>query len=111
MTDSRATQRSKILRLLTVARGAWVPLPQIMECAAQYNARIFELRRMGFCIPAPRSKTINGQKHTWYRVELGSSRPESRGMLPHTHSTTDVAATLFPDSALGIWCDPEERWR
>ena len=62
------TQRARILRLLIDARGAWVPLPEIMACAAQYNARILELRRAGFNIPKPRVETINGQKHTWYRL-------------------------------------------
>jgi hypothetical protein len=62
------TQRAAILRLLIEARGAWVPLPEIMACAAQYNARILELRRDGFNIPKPRVEIINGQKHTWYRL-------------------------------------------
>ncbi len=62
------TQRAQILRLLIEARGAWVPLPEIMKCAAQYNARLHELRRAGFNIPKPRVETINGQKHTWYRL-------------------------------------------
>jgi len=54
--------------LLIEARGAWVPLPEIMACAAQYNARILELRRAGFNIPKPRVEIVNGQKHTWYRL-------------------------------------------
>jgi hypothetical protein len=45
------TQRSKILALLVQARGAWVPLPDILALGiAQYNARIFELRRLGFAV-------------------------------------------------------------
>ena len=44
------TQSASILRLLIEAHGAWVPLPQIIDCAAQYNARVFELRRSGFDI-------------------------------------------------------------
>src|SRR6266404_6239491 len=62
------TQRARILRLLIDARGAWVPLPEIMSYAAQYNARILELRRAGFNIPKPRVEVVNGQKHTWYRL-------------------------------------------
>lgn len=62
------TQRAAILRLLIEARGAWVPLPEIMACAAQYNARIHELRREGFNIPKPRVEVVNGKKHTWYRL-------------------------------------------
>jgi hypothetical protein len=70
------TQRARILRLLIEACGAWVPLPEIMACAAQYNARILELRRDGFNIPKPRVEVINGQKHTWYRL-LPSPAPAS----------------------------------
>ena len=90
--NSRATQRSKILGLLTAARGDWVPLPKILECAAQYNARIHELRRMGFRIPAPRSKMVNGQKHTWYRIDFGDSAPANTEQLP----TAIPAPSAFP---------------
>src|ERR1017187_1434179 len=51
ITDSGNTQRSRILGLLICARGSWVPLPEILALGiAQYNARIFELRRLGFSI-------------------------------------------------------------
>ena len=69
------TQRAHILRLLIAARGDWVSLPEIMACAAQYNARILELRRMGFNIPKPRMETVNGERHTWYRLLASSSWP------------------------------------
>ncbi len=62
-------QRAKILALLTAAKGGEVPLPAIKALAAQYNSRLLELRRAGFRIPPPRMETINGQRHTWYRLE------------------------------------------
>lgn len=68
MSSSRATQRGRILELLIATRGEWVPLPTIAECAAQYNARIHELRGLGFRI-ANRTKLENGVKHSWYRLE------------------------------------------
>jgi hypothetical protein len=65
------TQRSAILRLLTDARGSWVPLPEILKCAAQYSARIHELRRelasRGLEIQN-RTQRINGQRHSWFRL-------------------------------------------
>jgi hypothetical protein len=64
------TQRARILRLLIDARGGWVPLPQIIACAAQYNARIFELRRMGYSIEN-RTDRVDGVRHSWFR--LGNS--------------------------------------
>jgi hypothetical protein len=62
------TQAARILEILRTAHGDWVPLPTIAGCAAQYNARVFELRRLGFPI-ANRTKLENGVKHSWYRLE------------------------------------------
>lgn len=60
---TRANQRSQILRLLISARGSWVPLPKIAELACQYNARLYELRRLGFRIANNRiACRPNGQK-------------------------------------------------
>ena len=74
MKDSRGTQRGMILDLLISARGDWVPLPKITDCAAQYNARIFELRRLGFRIKN-RTQEVNGAKHSWFRLESGPVQP------------------------------------
>lgn len=63
------TQRGEILALLVKARGEWVGLPEVMKCAAQYNARIYELRRTGFNIEN-RSETDpeTGARHSWFRL-------------------------------------------
>lgn len=66
MKDSHG-QRGKIMELLKAADGSWVSLPEIMDCAAQYNARIFELRRLGFRIEN-RTKEIAGVRHSWFRL-------------------------------------------
>jgi hypothetical protein len=68
---SRSAQRAKILELLISAHGEWVPLPKIRDCACQYNARIFELRRLGFRI-TNRIQEVNGSRHSWFRLESGS---------------------------------------
>jgi hypothetical protein len=67
MSSTRQTQRAAILRLLIDARGGWVPLPKIMACAAQYNARIFELHRTGLKIEN-KTEDIDGVKHSWFRL-------------------------------------------
>src|SRR5258707_14623760 len=76
---SANTQRARILRLLVQARGAWVPLPEIMACAAQYNARILELRRRGFNIEN-RTERVAGARHSWFRLiaapTASASKPE-----------------------------------
>jgi len=82
------TQRGAILQVLTAARGAWVPLPEIMKLAAQYNARIFELRRQGFKIDN-RHQDVDGQRHSWFRLATG----------PH-NATPKPAATLAPADSL-----------
>src|ERR1700691_2001185 len=61
-------QSEKILALLRFARGAWVPLPEILDLGvAQYNARIFELRRHGLTIEN-RTETVDGVRHSWFRL-------------------------------------------
>lgn len=102
MKVSFATQRNRILELLIDARGEWVPLPQISQCAAQYNARIFELRHMGFRIPSPRTQTVNGRRRTWYRIDLGNSAmpaQSERGVSPAASpSTFPEFGSLAPES-------------
>ena len=90
--SSRATQRGEILGLLIAARGDWVPLPKITECAAQYNARIFELRRLGFRI-TNRTREVSGQRHSWFRLE--SSPADAR--TPQEIDKSTVAPQPFPE--------------
>lgn len=64
------TQRDRILGLLIEARGEWVPLPDILALGvAQYNARIFELRRLNFNI-GNRSEIDpeTGARRSWFRL-------------------------------------------
>ena len=75
------TQRSAILRLLLDAKGAWVPLPDIMECAAQYNARIFELRKQGFNIEN-RTQMVGDVRHSWFRLIASPKAPEAKPEPP-----------------------------
>lgn len=70
---SRASQRERILELLVAAHGNWVPLPSVQACGAQYNARVFELRRLGFRI-TNRIPEVNGQRHSWFKLESVPTR-------------------------------------
>jgi hypothetical protein len=85
------TQRDKILALFIAAKGGEVPLPALTACAAQYQTRLLELRRLGYRIPPPRVEVVNGQRHTWYRLE--SAAPQSRPM----HSSPAGEELLFPN--------------
>jgi hypothetical protein len=69
------TQRATILRLLIDAHGAWVPLPEILALGiAQYNARLWELRRLGFVIEN-KSESVDGVRHSWYRLVSSPALP------------------------------------
>lgn len=95
--SSRATQRGQILSVLIAARGDWVPLPKITECAAQYNARIFELRRSGFRI-ANQVRDVGGERHSWFRLEsppADVSPQESENLavaIPHSFPQFGILA-------------------
>ena len=73
--DSRTTQRGRILALLIGARGAWVSLSEVLELGiAQYNARLFELRRMGFGIEN-RREHCDGRIRSSFRLLTGPASP------------------------------------
>lgn len=72
----RKSQAAALLRLLIDARGAWVPLPEILALGiAQYGARILELRRLGFTIEN-RTERVAGarQRHSWFRLIKSPAR-------------------------------------
>ena len=77
MTTARSTQRAQVLALLRSAHGGWVPLPTILALGiAQYNARVFELRRSGYQIEN-RSEVVDGSRHSFFRlVEKPSILPK-----------------------------------
>jgi len=64
---SANTQRGRILAVLLEARGEWVSGPRIFRLAAQYSARIHELRKLGFAIENM-TKLVDGQRHSWFRL-------------------------------------------
>jgi hypothetical protein len=99
VTD-RKTQRGKILGRLVDARGAWVPLPQILALGvAQYGARIHELRALGFRIEN-RKEHIDGVLHTWFRLDSGPAITPRPATAPSTAApvTTDLLfGPIAPD--------------
>jgi hypothetical protein len=98
------TQQASILQLLRDAKGAWVPLPRIMECAAQCNARTFDLRRQGFKIEN-RTETINEIKYSWFRLVLTASQefseraPTESDYMRHVREERAKAEPLFAGTA------------
>jgi hypothetical protein len=98
---SRASQRERILELLLAARGDWVSLPQVQACAAQYNARVFELRRLGYRI-TNRTREVDGRRHSWFRLELipadARSHQEIENLTVATTSSFPEFGNLAPES-------------
>ena len=64
---SRSTQCERIFQLLQEREGQWTPLYEILPLAAQYNARIKELRDAGHTIQN-RIQRRNGTVYSWFRL-------------------------------------------
>lgn len=93
------TQCAAILRLLLEARGAWVPLPEIMACAAQYNARLWTLRhQMGFNIEN-RTENVDGVRHSWFRLVPSPAAPPK----PEPAKSEVAWADRKPVTGLPLW--------
>lgn len=89
---TRAGQRGQILKLLEAAGGQGVSLPEIAACAVQYNARIYELRRLGFRI-ANKTREVDGERHSWFVLE---SMP-AVGKSSQTETVPEEPARSFPE--------------
>jgi hypothetical protein len=67
------SQKEEILELLRSRKGQWVPLPELLSIAAQYGARVMELRRAGFDI-ANKTERVGRMTHSWFMLV---SEPDS----------------------------------
>jgi len=110
MGENHKTQRDQLLGLLLRANGNWVSLLEILDLRiAQYNARVHELRKLNFEIES-RTQTIDGQRHSWFRLLKGN--PPVQADLP----LQGASGTLVPVGTRGrcferIYSDPEEYWK
>jgi len=60
-------QCKQLKNMFLSSPNTWIPLPRILLMGiAQYNARIFDLRKEGMQIENM-TKRENGTKHSWYR--------------------------------------------
>ena len=88
----KKSQRDAILGLLVSARDQWVELPEIMRLAAQYNARLWELRRLGFKIEN-RIRDVGGNRHSWFRL-IPSEQAKAMRPEPNNSNATQQAPTV-----------------
>ncbi len=86
ISPSAKSQRASVLRLLLDPRG-WVASPEIASVAQQYNARIRELRRLGFVIEN-RTEMVNGARHSAFRMV---ACPKPIASAPETVPSDDPA--------------------
>lgn len=96
------TQSANILRLLTDAHGAWVSLPEIMALAAQYNARIFELRKQGFSIEN-RTEVVGEARHSWFRIANSPTSPAPTPPKPESAKSEVAWPDRKPVTGLPLW--------
>jgi hypothetical protein len=86
-------QSETILTLLRSAHGTWVPLPEILALGiAQYNARIFELRKRSLNIEN-RTETVDGVRHSWFRLCTSPTPSASELVKEKTTPADSVAST------------------
>ncbi len=90
---ARNTQRARILELLIRSRN-WVPLPRLVQIAAQYSARVHELRRLGFNIEN-KTRVVDGQRHSWFRLRTGQRSTLSVASSGETSGARVQKQTLF----------------
>jgi hypothetical protein len=94
--SSRETQRTRMLDLLRSRNGEWVPLPEILALGvAQYNSRIYDLRRAGFDIQN-RIEEIGGVRHSWFRLVSSTPTPEPTRLKSYAEVTKDLRNQAMP---------------
>jgi hypothetical protein len=100
-------QRAQMLQRLIAEKGGKVPLPELLKISAQYNARIFELRRLGFRIDNE-TKVIAGVKHSWFWlvVDPAENKKESEPALsfrqiPHASGYNPQVSLFGDDTPVG----------
>lgn len=96
-TSERKKQRQRILDLLIAARGAWVPLPSILVLGvAQYNARVYELRALGFRIENKIERDADRQVHSWFRLARGCEQTQEQSDSGYVKRTREIELKVAP---------------
>ena len=63
------TQEQKILKVLEAKINNWIPLTDILKLwIAQYNARIWGLRKKGYIIENKVKIQKNKKRHTFFKL-------------------------------------------
>ena len=60
-------QREEMLAFFKARPNQWIPVYEVARIALQYNARIKELRNLGYHIENKLIEVVNGKRHTAFR--------------------------------------------
>jgi hypothetical protein len=111
----RKTQRQQVLDSLLAADDGEVSSVALSQISLQYNARIKELRSLGFRIVS-RTERKSGNVYGFFRLQRGLNAETSRATLRAADYPKVPASRALPDHStpslfgdLGRWRDPEER--
>ena len=87
------TQRQQLLAELKAVAPDWLPLVRVMEVGGpQYNARIFELRALGY-----RIENRQEGDHSWFRLLVNPPPP----VTLQAESQSSTPTESGPDSLFG----------
>lgn len=106
----RKNQRERLLNLLESAGGREVSLPEILALnCAQYNARLYELRRAGHRIKN-RTQWENGQLRSWFKLLKPESVEGGNGAANLRRPSVQYESqAIFPQFG-NLACAPESRY-
>jgi hypothetical protein len=89
VNTNRKTQQAAILLVLLAARGEWVSLFEILATgAAQYSARIHELRKAGHRIEN-RTERHDAKAFSYFRIPLGVQSQEKLFSAPMVYADAE----------------------
>lgn len=94
--ENRPSQTARIVNLLRSRSPEWVPLPEILDLKpriSQFSARVWEARHRWSLPIENRMETINGEKHSWFRL-VEAPAAESR-TVPKTSAGGPCSRPVF----------------
>jgi hypothetical protein len=93
--SERQSQRAKILGTLIAAGSGEVPSLELSRISLQYNARLLELRRLGFRIVS-RTERRRGVIQGFFHLERGADRAEPISPQQQELALTGVETLRYP---------------
>jgi hypothetical protein len=93
-SQKKTQRRARILRLLLESKGREVPAYELAKVALQYNARIHELRKLGFAI-VNRTQLVDGVRRSAFCLHISAGNTNRA-----THEAHGDGYSLFGDMSV-----------